>query len=174
MTHYYDKITGWFDWELINELAVQRAINGDTFLELGTANGKSTAHLAIEIAKSGKNIQLITVDIFGDTNQKEYVLSHLGKFDFVQVVKSDSIDFLKYMTSGDVVPKFKYIFLDDCHDYDHVLKEIDLAMLLLDENGIMAGHDFSNLAFQGVAQAVLKSFKSEDLKFSNLSWIYGL
>jgi len=49
--------------------------------------------------------------------------------------------------------KFDMIFIDGCHEYEYVKRDIQNYKLLLNDNGILCGHDF-HPRFNGVIKAV--------------------
>jgi len=61
---HYDQIPGWFDCEAIFEEMVARAPRRAVFVEVGAYLGRSTAHLASQIVRSGKDIRLHVVDLW--------------------------------------------------------------------------------------------------------------
>jgi hypothetical protein len=64
MEHFYEKIQGWFDYQDLYKLIVNKLPNGSHIVEVGAWKGRSTAYLAVEIINSGKNIKLDVVDLW--------------------------------------------------------------------------------------------------------------
>lgn len=60
--HYYQNIHGYFDFDDIYTEMVSKASDGARFVEIGAFYGQSTAFMGIEIANSGKKIELFAVD----------------------------------------------------------------------------------------------------------------
>lgn len=140
MEHFYTEVLGWFDYEDIYTDAVKNAKDGDIFVEIGTAWGKSTTFMAVEIFNSGKKIEFHAVDIFPPENgaQEENLRNSLKQFDFVHIHKSDSLDFLRSITRAD------FVFLDGDHSENVLIQELFKSYHLLHSGGILAGHDYLN------------------------------
>jgi predicted O-methyltransferase YrrM len=49
---------------------------------------------------------------------------------------------------------FDLVFIDAGHDYENVSKDIERATAILDENGLLAFHDYRSLQDPGVTKAV--------------------
>jgi cephalosporin hydroxylase len=167
--HYYGELVGWFDFQYQYSLAVNKAKDGAKFLEIGCANGKSAAYMAIEIINSGKKIDFITVDIFGDSGQEIRVANHLKQFDFVHVIKDNSFQFAE----NNNLLKFDFIWLDGDHSYETVIKELELFYPLLKEGGMIGGHDYlPETSHPGVKRAVDEFFKDNTIKINYISWLH--
>jgi hypothetical protein len=69
-----------------------------------------------------------------------------------------------------------FIFLDDDHEYDHVLKELHAWYPLLSPGGIIAGHDWTP-EFGGVEKAVTAYFSGSgslikrNIEVHGTSWL---
>lgn len=65
-----------------------------------------------------------------------------------------------------------FVFLDDDHEYDHVLRELDRWNPLIQPRGIIAGHDFTE-EFDGVRRAVQEhcSHRRYPVSVQGTSWI---
>lgn len=64
---------------------------------------------------------------------------------------------------------FDFIYIDAAHDYESVIKEIDLFWPKLKQGGIMAGHDYVD-QWPGVIQAVDTCFGKPTEIFRDSSW----
>ena len=142
MEHFYEDVVGWFDFADIYTHRVERARDGDVFIEIGTANGKSAAFMCVEIANSGKKIEFVTVDIFPPENeifhQEENVRKLLEQFEFCTVIKSDSVEFLKTMPEDSI----DFIFIDGKHEIDPLIFELMVAHEKVKVGGHVGGHDY--------------------------------
>lgn len=142
MEHIYEKIIGWFDFQEVYTKMVKEAKDGDVFVEIGTANGKSASFMAVEIANSGKKIEFHTVDIFPSENeqfhQEELVRKLLEPFDNVFVHKCDSCAFLKQLKDKSI----SFIFIDGKHEINPLIFEMMLAYTKLKKGTYMGGHDY--------------------------------
>lgn len=174
MTHYYQNIEGWFDFERVYEFAV-RGYSG-RFLEIGSYRGKSSAFLAVEIANSGKQIELYCCDTFRNENcptledkpgyNGDIFWSHMKQFPFVQALQGYNFQFVDDFADE----YFDFIFIDASHDYESVKKDIELWYPKLRKGGLMGGHDFTDY-WPGVKQAVGEIFHSDFTVVKN-SWIH--
>ena len=53
-----------------------------------------------------------------------------------------------------------FVFLDSCHEFDHVLAEIDAWHPKVKPGGILAGHDYGHPDYPGVKKAVSRRLGS--------------
>ena len=155
MEHYYKTITGWCDFEDIYRRAVQDAKDGDVLVELGTANGQSTAFLCTEVVNSGKNIHVYTCDIFeheGQFNQHmwEYANSHLKQFPFCKVIHGSSIGTI-HMAMKDH-GHIDFAFMDA--DHSAVSVDDELRWLFYYDVPVIAGHDYLHPSYPDVKMVV--------------------
>jgi len=68
---------------------------------------------------------------------------------------------------------FDFIYIDGCHKYECVKKDIENSLKKLKRGGILAGHDFTNEPhLQGVYEAVQTILGWPDLIFQDNSWIF--
>jgi SAM-dependent methyltransferase len=51
-----------------------------------------------------------------------------------------------------------FVFLDDDHGYNYLMREIELYRHMVRPGGILAGHDFGNVEHPGVERAVRETF----------------
>ena len=69
MEHYYNKLEHWFDYEDVFLEAIQKAKDGDLFVEIGVWKGGSAAFMGVEISNSGKKIRYDAIDCFAPTQE---------------------------------------------------------------------------------------------------------
>lgn len=178
MPYEYLKITqGWMDYQEIYEMAVDLYDNC-TFVEIGSFMGRSACYMAELIKEKQKNIKLVCVDLFptktelvlyenigaGQGEEHHIIssmeISHIDKFvsnmrlanvyDYVIPVKSDSHKAAS-LFNDNFLP---FVFLDACHGYEGVKKDLKLWWPKVKEGGIMAGHDYEINSSAGVNMAV--------------------
>lgn len=53
---------------------------------------------------------------------------------------------------------FDMVFIDGSHDYDSVLRDINIWLPVVDKGGIICGHDFNEEHKDGVIRAVLETW----------------
>ena len=166
--HFYDKITGWFDFEAIYDMAVSEAQDGDTFIETGTANGKSVVYLAVEALNSGKDITIVTIDNTQTPSQVDYVLKQTAGLDNVKYINKDSMVVVNSIANESC----RMVFLDADHEYDFVSRELEAWYPKVISGGIFAGHDYDN-GYPGVPDAVHEFVFKHNLEFELIgsSWL---
>ena len=64
-----------------------------------------------------------------------------------------------------------FIYIDGDHSYDSVKKDLELYLPKMKEGGVIAGHDYTNLRWPGVVQAVDEAIGKPDHTFDDTSWI---
>lgn len=178
----YNQIPGFFAFAQLYEKVVKEAKDGDTFLEVGSFLGKSTAFMANEIKKSGKKIKFYSIDPWDikyyDNNDVKEALKknmpqnapfegdymaevsraivELGLQYHVKLIQT-STKSLSYMLGENLCERerFDFIFIDASHEYKDVLHDIKTLYPLLKRGGTMAGDDFKS---DGVRRAVEETF----------------
>jgi predicted O-methyltransferase YrrM len=165
-------IPGWFDYFVLYREMVEKFDNG-TFVEIGTWKGRSTVFMASEIRKSGKNIKLIGIDIFGefisegkpqDTSDiyAEF-LSNIEPYkDIVTGIKGNS----RVIHNQFPDESFDFIFIDGGHDYESAIEDIKGWYPKLKKGGIFGGHDID---WPGVNKAVKEYF--EEFNIRGITWL---
>jgi len=176
IAHFYESITGWFDWPSLYREAVSAALIGAHFVEVGAWLGKSTAFLAVEIANSGNPIQLDVVDTWdgtpGDVLMQHWMNKHPeGPYGhFLESMRRGGVQvqFLDEVIEwGGVHPlrmssiraaelyadqSLDFVFIDAAHDYASVKADVLAWLPKVKAGGTLAGHDYSNEP--GVQRAV--------------------
>lgn len=179
----YTDIVGWFDFQDIYDLAVEKAMDGDNFLEVGCFMGKSTSYLFEKIEKSGKKIKVWVIDIFeAECEHHNDLIKENGGGTLLQIFDNNMWEFgycpIKLIgKSEDMVDKlndglFSMIFIDAAHDYKSVKADLNNFYPKLKSGGIFAGHDYGEKSC-GVGQAVDEFVKENNLKLDVMtaSWI---
>jgi predicted O-methyltransferase YrrM len=83
--------------------------------------------------------------------------------------KMTSEEFFEFMPDD----FFDFIYIDGCHKYEFVKKDIENSLKKLKRGGILAGHDFTNEAhLRGVYEAVQTVLGWPDEIFRDNSWIF--
>lgn len=190
--HIYQNIEGWFDFESTYKEMVGKAFNGSHFVEVGAWLGKSTSYMAVEIAKSRKDIKFDAVDTWeGSPNEpghQEFIeklgMSLYDKFldnmspviNYVNPVKGLSEEVSKLYDDNSL----DFVFLDASHDYESVKKDIDCWFPKVKQNGVIAGHDYNEdgtpgVAWVGVVKAVNEFFGVENITVRKVhagTWLF--
>jgi len=191
MNNYYNNIFGWFDFNDIYNNMVDK-YNNCNFLEIGCFQGKSACYMAENIKHKQKNILLYCVDAWPeqteldslanngigqgaergiieklDTSLYNKFIGHMeaaGVRDYIVPIRSLShlaVDGLKEKNLT-----FKFIFVDASHHYAGVMSDLELYWPLLENGGVMAGHDWYDPA---VNSAVRDFFKKLDINVQDIS-----
>lgn len=179
----YTDIIGWFDFQDIYDLAVEKSKDGDLFLEVGCFMGKSTAYLLQKIKESNKDIQVAVIDIFtAECEHHNDLIKENGGGDLLEIFNNNMDDLGVKATaikgkSEDMCNvfnpnTFQMIFIDAAHDYESVKADLNNFYPKLKSGGIFAGHDYGEKSC-GVGQAVDEFVKENNLKLDVMiaSWI---
>lgn len=151
----------WYKFAHIYQEMIDRAKDGDVFVELGTFLGDSALDVGKRIRESGKDIKFYTVDYFNFYREKpeEWIKQHnltswigctyemaLEKLepvkDYVTVVKQNSWEPIKGVNWVD------FCWIDASHEYEDVYRDIEYW---LPRSKVIGGDDYG---FDGVRRAV--------------------
>lgn len=180
-------IPGWFDFHDVYQNAVARFPSG-TFVELGSYYGQSTAYLAEQIRismnkvrrsnivfyavdlwkkdpRNDHNSHLLSEDIFPDfvSHLQQLHLEHL-----VIPVQQSTTEAARIFREKKIT--FDFIFIDANHTFEAVRDDINNYLPLLNDGGIIAGHD---IYMSGVRKAVDLAFGNRwTFNNSGSSWIH--
>lgn len=89
----------------------------------------------------------------------------------------DSEIVLKMKTTSELASEllcnnlFDFIYIDACHTYEAVCKDIDLWINKVKIGGFIGGHDYGNSEHPGVEKAVLEKIGLPDKTFLDTSWV---
>lgn len=180
----YKNIDGWCDFFNIYEEQVNKAKDGDLFVELGVFQGRSAAFMGECIRKSGKKIKFYAIDDFesyknnpsesqhfqGDLYEKCLEnLNKCGVRNHVGVIKGKSADISKKFDDKSI----DFLFLDAGHKYEDVINDLKNWYPKLKNNGLISGHDAADYA-PGVLRALNEFFGKDGWKrYADIgsSWI---
>lgn len=140
--------------EVLYTVAASSSIEGD-ILEIGSWLGKSTAYLA-EACRASENRCVVAVDTFLGNPGKEALYQKPLESgtsihrQFLTNIHKASLDrWVSEFTCGSASAfvqlkhkKFRMIFIDACHDYEDVKRDILLWKGTLLPGGILALHDY--------------------------------
>lgn len=157
----YESIGGWFQYEDVYREAVEKAKDGDVFVELGTFQGKSAAFMAETIKNSKKKIKFYTVDnhdFYRSMTPEEKAGNGVGEgFDLsIEDVKRNLAPLKGYVeivqaNSWEGIPgveKVDFCWVDASHEYSGCKKDLEYW---LSRARVIGGDDYG---FAGVRQAV--------------------
>lgn len=173
MHHIYQNIEGWFDFPNLY-LFVINSFDNAKFVEIGSWLGKSSSFMAVEIANSNKKIDFFCVDTWNgsEEHQNEDIIIKDELFNtflkntepvknYIKTIRKSSEEASKDFEDNSL----DFIFIDAGHSYEDVKNDLDKWYPKLKENGIIAGHDFSQ-AWPGVIMAVNEWASKNNVIFS--------
>ena len=147
MEHIYQKIDGWFDFNILYKKVVDLVDENSHFVEIGAWKGKSTSFLAVEILKSRKNIKFDVVDTWKGSNEhqvhgEELYLDFLKNIEpvrhIINPIRKDSITASNFYQNDSL----DFVFIDASHDYESVKADINAWYPKIKNGGVIAGHDY--------------------------------
>lgn len=163
-----------FDCESIFKFAVNYFPNNSHFVEIGVAEGKSSAYLGVEIINSGKQIKLDCIDawLMKTDSSKNYTQTFRNnlkpiwdKLD-ISVIQNYSTEASKLYSDESL----DFVFIDGDHSYEGLSADIINWLPKLKSNGIIAGHDYTNEYKTNVIKAVDEYFGKDNVNVDNSSW----
>lgn len=145
----------------------------DNVAEIGVAEGR----YSLEILNWGvKKLYLVdiweTMPFYGDAafNQNWHDKNYKEVQERVQDFK-DKVIFLKGLSVDMAIhiedKSLGMVYLDACHTYEAVLKDLTAYLPKLRNGGIMAGHDFLGKDY-GVEQAVIEFGNTHNFKINTI------
>lgn len=187
-----NNIRGFCNFDDLYMTQVQNAVGGETFVEIGSLWGRSTARMAQLIRDSQKNIKFYAVDFWdlrGITDGKwsaedlEWaksigveegpdmcyqsmwtVLSNLGLTNYVTPIKLSSREAYKLFSDESI----DFLFIDADHSYEGVTEDMKLWYPKVKKGKTMAGHDYD---WTSVKSAVTDFFVAKPVYVHNTSWM---
>jgi hypothetical protein len=170
MEHYYNTFQHWFNYEDIFLEAIDNAIDGDHFVEIGVWKGGSAAFMGVEIFNSNKKIKYDAIDCFAPTKEfgklsqiiyeeAKLNLKPLTDLSMVNLIKSHSLDIVdKYKNES-----LSLCFIDGSHEYEDVKADLIAWLPKVKSGGILAGHDYDNPIHPGVYKAANEILGKENI-----------
>jgi predicted O-methyltransferase YrrM len=167
--HFYQSLEGWFDYEDVYRVAVERAPESARFLEIGTWYGRSLAFLVVEALNSGKAITIDAVDPWKEPRAMYdtvtgWITKH-GLWDIVTPFRAFSYELSAILPWNQ---RYDFVFVDGDHHHRSVLTDLRLYAPRMRPGGVMAGHDLCD-EFPGVLRAVTDHFGPEGKKWERCS-----
>lgn len=162
MEHYWQTLTceSWFNYADLYRRMVESAPDDAHFVEVGSWKGRSASFMGVEIINSKKKIRFDCIDIW---TVPQYLMSHVQPHHTVDEdilpVFMVAIDPVKEVVntvrsiSWEAASLYEnnsldFVFIDACHDYDSVSKDISAWYPKLKVGGIIAGHDYEAIDVQ--------------------------
>lgn len=164
-----------FDCEDLYKWVVFNSPETAHFVEIGIAEGKSSAFLGVEIINSGKKIKLDCIDCWDmktnpNINYTETTRNNLtplfDKMDLRIIQNYSKIESKKYLENS-----LDFVFIDGDHSYSGVTNDIINWLPKLKPNGVIGGHDYNPIEYpDNVIKAVDDFFGKEIVNVSKNSW----
>lgn len=174
MNHFYQDISGWFNFEGPYRHAVREATDGAVFVELGCWKGRSSAFLAVEVLNSGKEIELHFVDHWGGSDEPAHKADpdlervyEVFKQNIEGVSGADvSIHRMRTVEASDLFEdrSVDFIWVDAGHEYEDVIADLKAWWPKLVIGGVIGGDD---LPMDGVKRAVNEFFPTHEVGSEN-------
>ena len=187
LEHYYwiDGIFGenWFSYPNLYKRVVEEFPSGSKFVEVGSWKGRSSSHMAVEIANSGKNIDFYCVDTWKGALEHQGMDCLKNLYDtFLENMKPvEKYYFPLKITSEEASKKFEdesldFVFIDASHEYEDVKLDIQFWLPKVKPGGILAGHDYYVEPNYDYHPGVKKAVNEELCGFetSENCWIYRI
>lgn len=184
-------LPGWDDPEMraCYDLIVNAASDGDTIAEVGTFLGRSLCYVCNQIKTSGKKIKVISVDLFpaqvmvqvpsmtlncdwpdGSLSIVRANVMQGGFQDFVSFIRGDSAESASQVPDGSLFA----CYVDACHTYEGVLRDVRAWLPKVRKGGIYAGHDYGAPGTDGVKMAVDEILGVQNVKQTGSTWLYRI
>jgi len=124
----------------------------DSFVEVGVKKGDFSHYIITNTNALVIMVDPWTINVENKTPEEdwEFVNNRFKEFNLrAQLLRMDSLSAAKAMSNE----KFDVVYIDALHDYESVKNDIDAWYPLVNDEGILAGHDYSD-HWPGVLQAV--------------------
>lgn len=188
MKHFYNDNNkfpeNWFTFPNLYKYFIDISKNGDTIVEIGSYKGQSTVYMAVEIANSNKDIKFYAIDTWEGSKENInpssiYFMSNINQLyniyqnnissvsSYITSIRSDSIKSAELFIDKSV----DIAFIDACHEYECVYKDIKAWLPKIKAGGILAGHDY-NHGWPGVNIAVNELLGEKNIMTSEYCWVY--
>lgn len=177
-------VNGWCIPQLWQTLwPLYREIGDGPVAEIGLFEGKFFIGLCKTFGVSGEN-RAAAIDVF-DMQQFNLDGAGVGKMDVVKRnltshgVATDAVEFVQAdslaLTHRDAdrlvseIGQFHFFSVDGCHEVVHTVNDIEFAMSVTANHGIIAVDDYTNSDWPGVQEAVARMYIHRDFPFIPLA-----
>jgi len=179
---FWTAVPGFFDYADVYQNLVNRALNGETIVEVGSYLGRSACFLGEEVVKSGKKITILCVDLWPPTyknpDNESITIWHESTFEtfyanvrqshltkIIIPIRASSLHAASFVRNN-----LASVFIDADHSYEGCLADIKAWLPKVKKGGLLCGHDFSD-TFPGVPKAVREMFGNQAQVFGQ-TWVY--
>lgn len=182
----YTDIPGWFSFQTAYDEMAEKAVDGDTIVEIGVAFGRSVAYLARLLIAMKKRVRIIAVDPWIDDRWEfpadypvdaprpgwggehaDWARGLGGPFSaFLHSMRTHAPEELEYIKvfrgysaqAARFVGPCRGVLIDGSHNYEDVTHDIALWRHHVIKGGLLAGDDWHETEFPGVVQACDEAF----------------
>ncbi len=185
MEHFYEKISGHFNYENIYRhiIAFTPPNSEEKYVEIGAWKGKSICYAAVEIINSGKNITIDSVDTWEGSPEEPVLMEDKSIVDgtlydefitniepvkhIVTPVRISSVEAAKQYADKSLF----FVFIDGSHLYEAVKEDILAWLPKVKSGGFIGGHDIDQTEeFNGVRKAVNELIGEKNIIIYNEGW----
>lgn len=142
---------GWFDFAKVYDRIAAEMPEGGRFVEIGVLQGKSLLYIAKKLLPI--NATAVGVDVFGTkttwetNNVPDKIVSKAWVEDMLRAEKVKNFELIE-ADSAEAATRFKdesidAVFIDGCHNYEWVTKDLENYYPKVKTGGIVAGHDYA-------------------------------
>lgn len=175
----WQSIHGWFNFQRPYTLAIDCARPDARLVEVGAYCGCSTSYLAELLAAADRRLALAVVDTWqgtaGEHEIRDYwpdFLSNMSREPdlrpYFTPYRMASTEAAGFFADGSI----DFLFLDGDHSYAGVRR--DLEAWLPKCRGVVAGHDWKPLEFDGICQAVRERFGDAAITIDPISTVWAV
>jgi hypothetical protein len=183
MEHFYQNIQGWFSFQTVYDLCIEKIPQNGVWVEVGSWKGKSISYAVVESINKQKNINFNVVDIWkvlpkdlhlsnSDSELYQTFLKNIQPIQkYVNIIKEDSVSASEKFDNCSV----DVCMIDANHNYEFVIEDIKAWYPKLRPGGIMIGDDYSK-KFSGVKKAIDEFTIQNNLSYDVISrcWIISI
>ena len=160
----------------LQELLIHNKFKGSTMIEIGSYMGESTMLFAS--SKLFNKIYAIDPlkgnEVFNDTSEcswdevKNQFNINTRFFDNIELIQ----EYSQYTVSKFKDKSIDFIYIDANHTYESVKNDLQLYLPKLKSNSVIAGHDYCDIKWPGVIEAVNEVLGQPKKVYQDSSWIY--
>ncbi len=160
----------------LQELLIHNKFKGSTMIEIGSYMGESTMLFAS--SKLFNKIYAIDPlkgnEVFNDTSEcswdevKNQFNINTRFFDNIELIQ----EYSQYTVSKFKDKSIDFIYIDANHTYESVKNDLQLYLPKLKSNSVIAGHDYCDIKWPGVIEAVNEVLGKPKKVYQDSSWIY--
>ncbi len=162
LEHFYQRVPGFFSFQPVYDLAMDRIADHGVWVEVGAWQGRSISYAVVESVRRGKPIQFHVVDIW-TLAEKHHRPGLESDQDLYQAFRRNTQTIESYFTvhrraSHQAAADFQdmsldFVMIDADHSYEAVLRDIQAWWPKMRPGGLLTGDDLRG-SFPGVRQAI--------------------